>query len=98
MNKYTAALAAALLAVSAPALADEDERHYQANKHRYISYQKAGQIAATRVKGSVENVDFEYSKRRGAYFDVDVRGRDGRDYDVKVNARTGRIMSVRADD
>lgn len=97
MKKQTALLAA-LLTVSAPAFADSDERHYQANKAQYISYEKAGEAAAAKVGGTVEQIDFEYSKRRGAYFEVEVRDQDGQEYEVEVDAKTGEILSSRQED
>lgn len=97
MRKQTALLAA-LIAVSASAFADGDLRHYEANKAQYISYEKVGEVAAAKVGGTVEKVDFEYSKRRGAHFEVNVAGKDGKDYDVKVNAKTGEVISSEIDD
>lgn len=88
--------AAALTAFAAPALADEDERHYHQNQGQYISYEQAAKIAADKVGGQAGEVDFEYSRVRGAYFEVEVFGRDG-EYDVVVDAKTGRVISAYRD-
>ncbi|MDO4693888.1 MAG: PepSY domain-containing protein [Eikenella sp.] len=85
-------LAAGLMAASLPALADNDEMHYHQNRSQYISYEQAAKIAADKVGGHVSDVDFEYSPIRGAYFEVEVYGRDG-EYDVIIDAKTGRVIS-----
>lgn len=89
---FSWALAAALMGVSLPALADNDEMHYHQNRSQYISYEQAAKIAADKVGGQVSDVDFEYSPIRGAYFEVEVYGRDG-EYDVIIDAKTGRVIS-----
>lgn len=92
-------LTAALLAISVPALAD-DEHMYQQNRDQYISHEKARDIAIEAVGGgTVEygNVDFEYNQKRGAYFEVEVLGKDGKEYDVKVDAKTGKILHKQQD-
>ena len=93
-------LAAVTFATAAPAFADDDDaRHYQQNRAQYISYDKAAHAAVAHVGGGVaEDVDFEYSTRKGAYFDVDVRRNNGQEYKVKVNAKNGKIISSRLDD
>lgn len=100
MFKYTktAALAAALMmAVSAPAMADNDEYYYQQNRSKFISYEQAAQAARASVKGGrVQDVEFEHGYR-GSYFEVEVLGANG-GYDVVVDAETGKVLSVRRDD
>ena len=64
----------------------------------YISRAKAVAIAKARVGGGkVDNVDFERSRRHGAYYEVDIENRKG-DYEVRVNAQTGKVISVQRDD
>lgn len=89
-------LAAGLMAASVPAFADNDELHYQQNRSQYISYEQAAKIAADKVGGRAGKVDFEYSRTKGAYFEVDVMGRDG-EYDVIIDAKTGRVISSQRD-
>ena len=93
----TAALAAALMAaVSAPAIADNDEYYYQQNSSKFISYEQAAQAAKASVKGGrVQDVEFEHGYR-GAYFEVEVLGAAG-EYDVVVDAKSGKVLSVRRD-
>lgn len=80
--------------------ADDDyqERRAQTqNKNNYISAQKAGQIARSRVKNSrVRKIDFDHDDRYGAVYEVDlVSGRT--EYDVKINAKTGKVIYVKRD-
>lgn len=64
----------------------------------YISRAKAVAIAKARVGGGkVDNVDFERSRRHGAYYEIDIENRKG-DYEVRVNAQTGKVISVQRDD
>ena len=64
----------------------------------YISRAKAVAIAKARVGGGkVDNVDFERSRRHGAYYEVDIENRKG-EYEVRVNAQTGKVISVQRDD
>ena len=64
----------------------------------YISRAKAVDIAKARVGGGkVDNVDFERSRRHGAYYEIDIENRKG-DYEVRVNAQTGKVISVQRDD
>ena len=96
-NTSSLLLAVGLLAVSAPALADEDDRHYLQNQSRYISYEQAAKIAAGKIPGGrVGEVDFEYSHIGGARFEVEVYGQDG-EYDVILDAKTGKVLSVQRD-
>lgn len=95
---YTALFAALAFGAAAPSFADDDDRHYRQHRAKYISHQKAAQKAVAHVGGgTAKSVDFEYSTRKGAYFDVEVRTRNGREYDVKVDAKTGKIRSARLD-
>ena len=64
----------------------------------YISRAKAVAIAKARVGGGkVDTVDFERSRRHGAYYEIDIENRKG-DYEVRVNAQTGKVISVQRDD
>ena len=64
----------------------------------YISRAKAVAIAKARVGGGkVDNVDFERSRRHGAYYEIDIENRKG-EYEVRVNAKTGKVISVHRDD
>lgn len=97
MNKHVVLLSV-LLTVSLPAAADSDDQHYQANKSNYITHEQAAQAAVAKVgSGVAEDVDFEYSKRRGAYFEVEVRAADGSEHDVRIDAKSGKVLSVQAD-
>lgn len=97
--KNTLLASIALMAVSAPALAD-DKRMYEQNRAQYITYEQAREIAMNKIKtiggGTVEksDVDFEYSKSRGAYFEVDVKDVNGRYWEVKVDAKTGEVLKI----
>ncbi len=65
---------------------------------KYISRQKAGQIARAQVKGSrVKSIDFDSNDDGyGATYDVEVvAGRA--EYDVKINAKTGKVIYKRRD-
>ena len=63
----------------------------------YISRAKAVAIAKARVGGGkVDNVDFERSRRHGAYYEIDIENRKG-DYEVRVNAQTGKVISMQRD-
>lgn len=95
----SALLAATALTAAAPALADNDEQHYRQNRNQYISHKQAAKAAVAYVGGGVaEHIDFEYSTRKGAYFEVEVRSGNGREYDVKVDARSGKVTSAKAED
>lgn len=75
-------------------------KQHRKNTHanRYISRQKAGQIAKSRVKGSsVRSIDFDRNDDgRGAVYEVELNSPRGQ-YDVKINAKTGAVISVRRD-
>lgn len=74
-----------------------ERRVYAQKKVNYISAQKAGQIARSRVKNSrVRKIDFDHDDRYGAVYEVDlVSGRA--EYDIKINAKTGKVIYVRRD-
>lgn len=103
-----------VMALYAPsALADDDyddddyrprssqKATYKTSKQatqKYISRQKAGQIARAQVKGSrVKSIDFDSNDDGyGATYDVEVvSGRA--EYDVKINAKTGKVIYKRRD-
>lgn len=92
----TASLALGLMAVSTTARADEDERHYQQHSGQYISQEQAAKIAADKVGGRAGEVDFEYSRHRGAYFEVEVFNEQG-EHEVKVDAKSGNVLSATRD-
>ena len=102
VQKTTAVLfAAAFAAVSAPALADGDDLHYEKNRSSssYISHEKAAQIAVAKVGGGqATDVEFDHSRTKPDHFDVEVRLPNGQEYEVEVNAKTGAVMSSRLDD
>ena len=92
-------LAAAFAAVSAPALADGDYLHYEQNRARYITHEKAAQIAVAKVgSGQATDVEFERSHHKPDHFDVDVRTANGQKYEVEVDAKTGAVLSSHLDD
>lgn len=95
MNKSIRVIfAAALLAVSAPVLAENDDRIYEQNRSQYITHEKARDLAIEAVGGgevAYGDVDFEYSRKHGAYFEVEVM-KDAVEYDVKVDAKSGKIL------
>lgn len=83
--------------VSAPAVADDDDRSYQAFANKsVISRQQASNIAKNWVKsGRVVSIDYDIDDGVAVY-EVDVlSGRTK--YDVKVNAHTGKVIRVKRD-
>lgn len=102
-------LAAAIMAVSLPALADHDDyddddhpRYTQEHRPRhsrrqagYISSSRAASIAARHTRARVTDVDFTTWRGRRVY-EVDLEARRG-DYEVIVDARSGRILSSKFD-
>ena len=79
---------------------DDDDRHYRTSqaKTNYISRQKAGEIARSRVKNSrVKKIDFDGDDNYGAVYEVELIVGRGVEYDVKINARTGKVIYVRRD-
>ena len=102
-------LAAAIMAVSLPALADHDDyddddhpRYTQEHRPRhsrrqagYISRSRAANIAARHTRARVTDVDFTTWRGRRVY-EVDLEARRG-DYEVIVDARSGRILSSKFD-
>lgn len=94
----TATLSTVAMFTAPMAMADNDDYIYQQNQASYISHEKAGQIAQAQVKGSmIEDVEFEHSQYRGAYFDVELVTQNGMEYDVKVDAKTGKVLLVKQD-
>ena len=96
IRKTAAALFAAAATLATPALAGEDERYYEQNRSQYISHERAAQIAAEHVGGRAGEVDFEYSRLRGAYFEVEVHTSNG-EHEVDIDAKTGRVLKVERD-
>ena len=87
---------------------DDDDRHYRTSqaKTNYISRQKAGEIARSRVKKitsthvkniRVKKIDFDGDDNYGAVYEVELIVGRGVEYDVKINARTGKVIYVRRD-
>lgn len=100
----TAAAAAALMSVSAPAFAgddwdDEDDRPHISREHashKFISRAQAKKAALARIGGRVTDIDFDRDDRR-PHYDVEIVRR-GQEYKVVVDARTGKVLSARRDD
>ncbi|XXQ69214.1 PepSY domain-containing protein [Neisseriaceae bacterium B1] len=93
--KRTLLTTVALFAVSAPALADNDDLIYQQNSSQFITHEKARDVAIEAVGGGTVkdgDVDFEHSAKHGDYFEVEVLGKDGKEYDVKIDAKTGKVL------
>ena len=98
-------LAAAIMAVSLPALADRDDYDDDDHHHRYSQehrvrrdhqpsrYRQTGYISSTRAR--VTDVDLTTWRGRRVY-EVDLDGRRG-DYEVIVDAHSGRILSSKFD-
>lgn len=104
LKKLMAALAIAVttLTIAPAALADDDDddrpRVYQKHQVKYISQQRAVQIAKQRVKNShVKRVKLDRDDGVANY-KVELRTRSGVEYDVKINARTGKVIYVDRDD
>lgn len=103
LQKYFGFMAIlAALTVAPIAMADDDNHrhttHASAKKGGYISAQKAGQIARSRVKNSrVQKVEFDGDDNYGAVYEVELVAGRGVEYDVKINAKTGKVIYVRAD-
>lgn len=96
VKKLLSALALSSIAlIATPALADDDNDTYQAQKQgNIISPEQAAQAAKARITGAtVTDVDFEYSSFRGAHYDVEVVDSKGREYTVIVDAKTGKVVS-----
>lgn len=95
----TAVAIASTTLVTAPvAFADNDARIYQQNKAKYISHQKAGQIAKNRVKNSrIIKVEFDHDDGIATY-QIELRTTSGVEYDVKINAKTGKVIRVERED
>ena len=92
-------LATAFTVVATPALADGDYRHYEQNRAQYITHEKSAQIAVAKVgSGQAPEVEFDRSRSKPDYFDVDVRTANGQKYEVEVDAKTGAVSSSRQDD
>lgn len=95
------AMASAL--VFAPmAMADGGKHRHKTSastkKSGYISAQKAGQIARSRVKdGRIHKIEFDDDDSHGVVYEVEIVTNRGVEYDVKINAKTGNIIYVRAD-
>mgnify|MGYP000895835683 CR=1 FL=1 len=95
---FAALSAGSLLALSAPAFADNDQWHYEKNRSQYISFDKAAEIAAQAVKnGRVKDVEFD-KDWKGDHFDVEVFDENGQEYEVIIDAKTGKVLSNRRDD
>lgn len=99
-NKIKAVLFAAVFSgLSAPALADGDHLHYEQNRAKYITHEKAAKIAVAHVGGGeAVEVEFDRSRYKPDHFDVEVRAKDFRKYDVEVDAKTGKVISSKLDD
>ena len=105
-------LAAAIMAVSLPALADHDDddhHHRYSQEHRVRRdhqpgrYRQAGYISSTRAANIAARhtrarvTDVDLTTWRGRrVYEVDLDGRRG-DYEVIVDARSGRILSSKFD-
>ncbi|MBQ9183724.1 MAG: PepSY domain-containing protein [Neisseriaceae bacterium] len=80
----------------------QNDHHFEQHHQRYISHQKAAEIALKafenkyRTQGFVEDVDFEH-KFSGDYYEVEIEDQRGRDYEVRLDAQTGKVISVRRD-
>ena len=99
-------LAATIMAVSLPALADHDDyddddyhhhrysqEHRARRSHQPSRYRQAGYISSTRAA----NIAARHTSWRGRrVYEVDLDGRRG-DYEVIVDARSGRILSSKFD-
>lgn len=98
MNPMKVILLAAAFACSVPAFADDDDGHYSRNRHRYISHEKAAQLAAGKIgQGArIDEVEFENSRYGGAYFEVEVQ-KGTKEYKVVIDAESGRIISAHRD-
>lgn len=94
-TKSLFALLLACIAGTVYASYDDDDRYYEQNRDKLISYEKARDIAAKEVGGYAEDVDFEYELGR-AVFEVDVR-KENQEYNVKIDAKTGKVLSARRD-
>lgn len=98
MKKPISSLALLAALFTTPAFADGDQLHYERNRQSYISYERAAQIAVSKVGGGqVTEIEFDRSRTQPDHFDVDVRLPDGRKYDVEIDARTGNVLSNRLD-
>ena len=99
-TKIAALMTATLMAVAAPAMADNDDHHYRQNSSQYITHEQASKAAVSAVgSGYAKEVDFEYKPHRNnaAYFDVEVQTNTGSEYKVIVDAKTGKVLSKQID-
>ena len=98
-NKILATVlaASAMMAISAPAVAGDDQWYYEQNRSQFITYDQAAKSAEQAVAGGrVVDVEFDHD-RRGDHFEVEVRDAQGREYDVIVDAKTGKVLSSTLD-
>ena len=97
-NKIIALIITLLMTVAAPAMANNDDLHYQQNSSQYINHNQAGKKAVSAVGGGmVKEVDFEYQAHLNrAYFEIEVI-HNGKEYDVIVDAKTGKVISKKHD-
>ncbi|OAM34407.1 peptidase [Eikenella sp. NML96-A-049] len=98
MKKSTLSLTLLAALFTAPAFADGNQLHYEHNRQSYISYDRAAQIAVSKVGGGqATEVEFDRSRTKPDHFDVDVRLPDGRKYEVEIDAQTGNVLSSHLD-
>ena len=76
-----------------PAVVKKEIANHQQNT-QYISHEQACNIALKKMGGGIiGDVDFEYSRRWGAYYEVEIY-KDNWEYEVKVDAVSGKVLSV----
>lgn len=76
-----------------PAVVKKKVANHQQNT-QYISREQARNVALEKIGGGiVDDVDFEYSHRWGAYYEVEIY-KDNWEYEVKVDAVSGKVLSV----
>ena len=76
-----------------PAVVKKKVANHQQNT-QYISREQALNVALEKIGGGiVDDVDFEYSRRWGAYYEVEIY-KDNWEYEVKVDAVSGKVLSV----
>lgn len=80
---------------STAAFADDDYLAYQANQYgKIISPDQAHDIAQKHLNAQfISDVDFDYSHRHGAHYEVEAIDSKGREYNVIIDAKTGKVIT-----
>lgn len=79
-------------------LKNKDPLKEKVTAHTIITKEEARTIALEKVKGNVEDIDFEEEDDGPSYYTVEVERTDGMEATIQINAITGEIITISWDE